>query len=87
MLTLKVFGEGTGLAFVVARPLTRVTVPVATHAGELVVVEIGPRWAVCVARHATQQCVWIQHEGFLALGALVGIRAEAAEACLVTLCT
>lgn len=68
-LTMKVFGDGTGLALIVARPLTRVTVPVATHAGELVVVQVGPGWAVCVACHATQQCIWIQHKSLLALGA------------------
>ena len=38
MLTVKISGECAGLAFIVAWPLTRVTVLVATHAGELVVV-------------------------------------------------
>lgn len=71
MLTVKVFGDGTGLAFIVARPFTRVTVPVATHAGELVVVQVGSWWAVRVTCHTTQQCVWIQHKSLLALGALV----------------
>lgn len=35
---MEVFGDGAGLAFIVARSLARVTVAVATHAGELVVV-------------------------------------------------
>ena len=86
-LTMKVFGDGTGLAFIVCRPLTRVTVPVATHAGELVVVQVGPRWAVRVTGHATQQCVWIQHQSLLALRALVCVWAGAAHTSLVALCT
>lgn len=87
MLTMKVFRDGTGQAFIIARPLTRVTVPVATHAGKLVAVQVGPQWAVSVTCHATQQCVWIQHKTLLALGALVCIWAGAAHTSLVTLCT
>lgn len=34
---MKVSGDGTCLAFIVARPLASVTVSVATHAGELVI--------------------------------------------------
>lgn len=84
---MKEFGDCTGLAFIVARPLTRVTVPVATHAGELVVMKVGPWRAVCVTCHTTQQCVWIQHKSLLALGALVCIWAGAAHTSLVALCT
>lgn len=54
MLTVKECGGGTGLALVTARPLAGVTVPVAADAGELVVMEVGPRWAACVARHTAQ---------------------------------
>lgn len=86
MLTMKECGDGTGLAFIVARPLTRVTVLVATHAGELVIMKVGPWWAVCVTCHTTQQCVWIQHKSLLALGALVCIRPRAAHTSLVALC-
>ncbi|TNN45604.1 hypothetical protein EYF80_044190 [Liparis tanakae] len=38
-LTVKVSGDGTRLAFIVARPLTGVTVLMAAHAGELVIVQ------------------------------------------------
>lgn len=51
---MKVLGDSAGLACVAARALARVTVPVAAHAGELVIVQVGPRWAVCVACHSTQ---------------------------------
>lgn len=59
---------------------------VASHASELVVVEVCPRWAVGVARHAAQQCVWIQHKSLLTLGALVCLRARAATAGLMAFC-
>lgn len=86
-LTMKEFGDRTGLAFTAARPLTRVAVAVATHAGELVIVKVRPWRAVRVARHAAQQRVWILHQSLLTLGALVCIRAEAGRTGLVTLCT
>lgn len=86
-LTMKEFGDRAGLAFTAARPLTRVAVPVATHAGELVIVKVRPRRAVRVTRHATQQRVWILHQSLLTLGALVCIWAEAGRTRLVALCT
>lgn len=87
MLTVKECGGGTGLALVAARPFARVTVPVAAHAGELVVMEVGPRWTVGVTRHTAQKCVGIQHQALLALGALVCLRARAAHTGLMALCT
>lgn len=86
-LTMKEFGDGAGLAVTAARPLTREAVPVATHAGELVIVKVRPRRAVRVTRHATQQRVRILHQSLLALGALVRLRAETGRTSLVTLCT
>lgn len=86
MLTVKVFRESTGLAFIVPRPFTGVTVTMATHTGELVVMQVGPWRAVCVSRDATQHCVWIQHEPLLALGALVCLWTGAAGTSLVALC-
>lgn len=59
---------------------------VASHTSELVVVKECPRWAVCVARHAAQQRVWIQHKSLLTLGALVCLWARAAAAGLMALC-
>lgn len=59
---------------------------VASHTSELVVVKVCPRWAVCVARHTAQQCIWIQHKSLLTLGALVCLRARAATAGLMALC-
>lgn len=61
--------------------------PVAVRAGEAVVVEVGPRRAVRVTRHSAQQRVGVQHKAYLALGALVRLRARAADARLVALCT
>ncbi len=87
MLTVKVSGDGTGLAFIVAWPLTRVTVLVATHAGELVIVQVGPWRAVRVTCHATQQCVWIQHKSPLALSALVCLGVGTLQTCLVAFYT
>lgn len=86
MLTVKVFGDGTGLAFIAAWPLTRVTVTVTTHAGELVIVQVGSGRAVCIARYATQQRVWVQDEASLTLSALVWGWAAAAHTSLVALC-
>lgn len=79
-------GDRTGQARVLPWTLAGVTVAVASHTGELVVVEVRPRWAVGVARHAAQQRVWIQHKSLLTLGALVCLRARAVTAGLVALC-
>lgn len=79
-------GSGTGQARVLPWALAGITVAVASHTGELVVVKVRPRWAVGVARHAAQQCVWVQHKSLLALGALVCLRAGAATAGLMALC-
>lgn len=87
MLTVKEGGGGAGLALVAAWALAGVAVPVAAHAGEAVVVEVGPGRAARVARHAAQQRVGVQHEAPLALGALVRLWAGAADARLVALCT
>lgn len=87
MLTVKEGGGGAGLALIAAWALAGVAVPVAAHAGEAVVVEVGPGRAARVARHAAQQRVGVQHEAPLALGALVRLWAGAADARLVALCT
>lgn len=87
VLTVEEGGGGAGLALIAAWALAGVAVPVAAHAGEAVVVEVGPRRAARVARHAAQQRVGVQHEAPLALGALVRLWAGAAHAGLVALCT
>lgn len=87
VLTVKEGGGGAGLALVAAGPLAGVAVPVAAHAGELVAVEVGSRWAGRVPRHTAQQGVGVQHEAPLALAALIRLRAGAADARLVALCT
>lgn len=86
MLTVEECWDGTGQAFIFPRTLTGITVAVATHTGELVIVEVGPRWAVGVARHPAQQRVWIKHKSLLALGALVRLGPGAATARLMALC-
>lgn len=86
MLTVEKCGDGTGQAFIFPRTLTGITMAVATHTGELVVVKVCPPWAVSVAGHAAQQRVWIKHESLLALGALVCLGTRAATASLMALC-
>lgn len=86
MLTVEECWDGTGQAFIFPRTLTGITMAVAAHTGELVIVEVGPRWAVSVARHPAQQRVWIKHKSLLALGALVCFGAGAATASLMALC-
>lgn len=85
-LTMKVFGEGTGLAFIAAGSLAGVTLSVTAHAGELVVVQVCSWRAVSIACHSTQQCVWIQHKSLLTMGALVGPGAGASHTGLVAFC-
>lgn len=86
MLTVEECRDGTGQAFILPRTLAGITVAVATHTGELVIVEVGPRRAVTVARHPAQQRVWIKHKSLLTLGALVCFGARAATASLMALC-
>lgn len=86
LLTVEECGDGTGQACVFPWTLAGIAMAVASHASELVIVKVRPRWAVRVACHAAQQCVWIQHKSLLTLGALVCLRARAATAGLVALC-
>lgn len=74
-LTAQEGGGSAGQTLVAARPVAGVAVAVAAHAGEAVVVEVGPRRTVRVTRHSAQQRVGVQHQAPLALGALVRLRA------------
>lgn len=86
-LTAEEGGGGAGQTLVTAWTLAGVAEAVAAHAGEAVVVEVGPRRAVGVTRHPAQQRVGVQHQARPALGALVRLWAGAADARLVALCT